>query len=164
MRIALSLIAVSAVVALTGCAGPENKFGRGFNNMTEIVRGGEMSRSMEQTALWDGPSSAATTGFARGLTRTVARTGIGVYEVVTFPFPPYGPVATPKSKLYPDPSVRTTKPNYGGLTLSEHPVYPSSYEPRLTANSFWDTDNTLGFSGGEIAPLVPGSRFRVFDP
>ena len=164
MRIALSLIAVSAVVALTGCAGPENKFGRGFNNMTEIVRGGEMSRSMEQTALWDGPSSAATTGFARGLTRTVARTGIGVYEVVTFPFPPYGPVATPKSKLYPDPSVRTTKPNYGGLTLSEHPVYPSSYEPGLTANSFWDTDNTLGFSGGEIAPLVPGSRFRVFDP
>lgn len=164
MRIALSLIAVSAVVALTGCAGPENKFGRGFNNMTEIVRGGEMSRSMEQTALWDGPSSAPTTGFARGLTRTVARTGIGVYEVVTFPFPPYGPVATPKSKLYPDPSVRTTKPNYGGLTLSEHPVYPSSYEPGLTANSFWDTDNTLGFSGGEIAPLVPGSRFRVFDP
>ena len=164
MRIALSLIAVSAVVALTGCAGPENKFGRGINNMTEIVRGGEMSRSIEQTALWDGPSSAATTGFARGLTRTVARTGIGVYEVVTFPFPPYGPVATPKNKLYPDPSVRTTKPNYGGLTLSEKPVYPSSYEPGLTANSFWDTDNTLGFSGGEIAPLVPGSRFRVFDP
>ncbi len=164
MRIALSLLAVSALVALTGCAGPENKFGRGFNNMTEIVRGGEMSRSMEQTALWDGPSSAATTGFARGLTRTVARTGIGVYEVVTFPFPPYGPVATPKSKLYPDPSVRTTKPSYGGLSLSEHPVYPSSYEPGLTANSFWDTDSTLGFSGGEIAPLVPGSRFRVFDP
>ena len=164
MRIALSFLAVSAVVALTGCAGPENKFGRGFNNMTEIVRGGEMSRSIEQTALWDGPSSAATTGFARGLTRTVARTGIGVYEVVTFPFPPYGPVATPKNKLYPDPSVRTTKPNYGGLTLSEKPVYPSSYEPGLTANSFWDTDNTLGFSGGEIAPIVPGSRFRVFDP
>ena len=164
MRIALSFLAVGAVVALTGCAGPENKFGRGFNNMTEIVRGGEMSRSIEQTALWDGPSSAATTGFARGLTRTVARTGIGVYEVVTFPFPPYGPVATPKSKLYPDPSVRTTKPNYGGLTLSEKPVYPSSYEPGLTANSFWDTDNTLGFSGGEIAPIVPGSRFRVFDP
>lgn len=164
MRIALSFLAVGAVVALTGCAGPENKFGRGLNNMTEIVRGGEMSRSIEQTALWDGPSSAATTGFARGLTRTVARTGIGVYEVVTFPFPPYGPVATPKSKLYPDPSVRTTKPNYGGLTLSEKPVYPSSYEPGLTANSFWDTDNTLGFSGGEIAPIVPGSRFRVFDP
>ena len=164
MRIALSLLTLSALVALTGCAGPENKFGRGINNMTEIVRGGEMSRSIEQTALWDGPSSAATTGFARGLTRTVARTGIGVYEVVTFPFPPYGPVATPKNKLYPDPSVRTTKPNYGGLTLSEKPVYPSSYEPGLTANSFWDTDNTLGFSGGEIAPLVPGSRFRVFDP
>jgi putative exosortase-associated protein (TIGR04073 family) len=164
MRIALSFLAIGAVVALTGCAGPENKFGRGLNNMTEIVRGGEMSRSIEQTALWDGPSSAATTGFARGLTRTVARTGIGVYEVVTFPFPPYGPVATPKSKLYPDPSVRTTKPNYGGLTLSEKPVYPSSYEPGLTANSFWDTDNTLGFSGGEIAPIVPGSRFRVFDP
>ena len=164
MQIALSFLAVSAVVALTGCAGPENKFGRGINNMTEIVRGGEMSRSMEQTALWDGPSSAPTTGFARGFTRTLARTGIGVYEVVTFPFPPYTPVAAPKNKLYPDLSVRTTKAPYGGLKLAEKPVYPASYEPGLTANSFWDTDNTLGFSGGEVAPFVPGSRFRVFDP
>ena len=164
MRIALSLLTLSALVALTGCAGPENKFGRGINNMTEIVRGGEMSRSIEQTGLWDGPNAAPTTGFARGLTRTVARTGIGIYEVVTFPFPPYGPVGVPKNKLYPDLSVRTTKSPYGGLRLSEKPVYPSSYQPGLSANGVWDTDNTLGFSGGEIAPSVPGSRFRVFDP
>lgn len=164
MRNALSFLAIGAVVALTGCAGPENKFGRGLANMTEIVRGGEMSRSIEQTGLWDGPAAATTTGVARGLTRTMARTGIGIYEVVTFPFPPYGPVATPKNRLYPDLSVRTTTSPYGGLRLSEKPVSPASYEPGLPANSVWDTDNALGFSGGEIFPFVPGSRFRVFDP
>jgi putative exosortase-associated protein (TIGR04073 family) len=84
--IGISLVAVGSIAVLTGCAGPEDKFGRGLNNMTEIVRGGEMHRAMEQTALWDGPNSQRTTGFARGFTRTMARTGIGIYEVVTFRF------------------------------------------------------------------------------
>jgi hypothetical protein len=26
-----------------------------------------------------------------------------------------------------------------------------------------DTDHSMGFSGGEVAPWFPGSRFRVFD-
>src|SRR5439155_8357846 len=78
MRVAVSLLAVAAAVVFTGCAGPENKFGRGLNNLSEIVRGGEMRRSIEQTGLWDGPSQAASFGFARGFTRTMARTGIGL--------------------------------------------------------------------------------------
>lgn len=163
MRIGVSILAVAALAALTGCAGPENKFGRGLANMTEIVRGGEMQRSMEQTAMWDGPSTMHTTGFARGFTRTIARTGIGIYEVVTFPLPPYKPIATPDHRLYPDPSVRTTKYPWGGLTLSEKPVFPSAYEPGFEAGIF-DTDMSLGFSGGEVAPAFPGSRFKVLDP
>ena len=80
----LSLFAVSTLI-FAGCAGPEHKFGRGMNNVTEVVRMGEIRRSMEQTAIWDGPEAAYTTGFIRGLNRTVARTGIGLYEIVTFP-------------------------------------------------------------------------------
>ena len=163
MRIAVSLLAVAAVAALTGCAGPENKFGRGINNLTEIGRGGEMRRAKEQTMLWDGPSQGAT-GFARGFTRTMARTGIGLYEVVTFPIPPYGPVLTPKGKLYPDPSVKTRNANWGGLELAEKPVYPESYKPGLPANGLFDNDHSLGFNGGEVAPWLPGSRFTVLDP
>ena len=27
----------------------------------------------------------------------------------------------------------------------------------------FDTDTYTGFSGGDVAPFIPGSRFRVFD-
>jgi len=129
--------------------------------MTEIVRLGEMQRSVEQTGLWDGPGARAT-GFTRGFTRTMARTGIGIYEVVTFPLPPYGAVLTPKHGIYPDYAVKTTKENWGGLKLPEQPGYPASYKPGLSGGAF-DTDTYLGFSGGEVAPGFPGSRFRIFD-
>lgn len=152
-----------AIATLTGCAGPENKLGRGIANMTEIVRAGEMQRSIEQTALWDGPVAGRTTGFARGFTRTMARTGIGIYEVVTFPIPPYKPHLLPEHRLYPDPSIKTTKYPWGGLTLSQNPSFPATYNPGLDSGLF-DTDTTLGFSGGEVAPGLPGSRFRIFDP
>ena len=160
MRIAVSLLAVAAVATLTGCAGPENKFGRGVNNMTEIIRGGEMRRSIEQTAMWEG-SSRRPTGFARGFTRTMARTGIGIYEVVTFPIPPYDPLLVPKSRLYSDPSIRTRKSPWGGLELPENPVFPDSYNPSYPANSIFETDVSLGFSGGDVAPGFPGSKFNT---
>ena len=84
-----SLIAVLSV----GCAGPENKLGRGVRNFTEFTRLGEFSRSVEQTALWDGPQHAYTTGVVRGLRRTMARTAIGFAEIDTFaiPTPDYEP-------------------------------------------------------------------------
>ena len=160
MRSAVSLLAVAAAIVLTGCAGPENKFGRGMNNMTEIVRGGEMRRSVEQTSLWDGPSQIHV-GVARGFTRTMARTGIGIYEVVTFPIPPYEPLLTPKGRLYPDPSMRTRKYPWGGLELPEKPVFPDSYQPGYPAGPIFETDHSAGFSGGDIAPWFPGSKFTV---
>lgn len=164
MRIAVSLLAVAAVAALTGCAGPEQKFGRGVNNLTEIVRGGEMQRSIEQSTLWDGPMQGATVGWARGFTRTMTRTGIGLYEVVTFPIPPYRPLMVQKAPMYPDASVMTRKPTWGGLELSEKPVFPSSYTPGIPASGKFATDNRLGFSGGDVAPGFPGSRFSVLEP
>lgn len=102
-----------------------------------------MRRTMEQTALFDSPDVAYTTGFMRGLNRTLARTGIGVYEVVTAPFPPHGPVFT----------------DY----LSPGPVYPDNYHPGLVEDSMFATDTNLGFSGGDVVPIITGSRFRIFD-
>ena len=163
MRIAVSLLAVVVVAALTGCAGPEQKFGRGMNNLSEIVRGGEMQRSIEQTTLWDGPARGGTVGWARGLTRTMARTGIGLYEVVTAPLPPYGPVLAQKGPLYPDASVKTRRATWGGLELPEKPVFPASYSPGFPSGGIFDTDQQLGFSGGDVAPGFPGSRFTILD-
>jgi putative exosortase-associated protein (TIGR04073 family) len=145
MRKTFSLLVIPLIAGtlVTGCANTEQKFGRGMSNIFEPVRLGEMRRSMEQTALFAGPDAAYTTGFIKGLNRTLARTGIGVYEIVTAPFPPYGPVAT----------------SY----LTPGPVYPDSYHPNIVSDSTFSTDANLGFSGGDVMPIAPGSRFRIFD-
>src|SRR5882724_3340730 len=143
MRKTVSLLALVALAATfsTGCANTERKFGRGVSNMFEIVRGGEFRRSMEQTSLFDGPDMAYSTGFFRGINRTLARTGLGVYEVVTAPFPPYDPQWT----------------DY----LAPGAVYPDSYTPSIVEDSMFSTDTNLGFSGGDVLPFAPGSRFRI---
>jgi putative exosortase-associated protein (TIGR04073 family) len=162
-RTVLQVVCLSLVGLLCGCAGPEQKFGRGMNNLTEFVRGGEIRRSMEQTALWETPETAYTTGFIRGFNRSVVRTAIGAYEVVTAPFPPYGPVLTSTNYIFPDYTVRNKTYPWGGMVLPEHPVYPAAYRPGILSDSIFATDTALGFSGGDIAPMIPGSRFKIFD-
>jgi putative exosortase-associated protein (TIGR04073 family) len=148
MRKTLPLFVVLGIAATfaSGCAYTnkvENKFGRGMANTYEIVRGGEFRRSMEQTALFQGPDMSYSTGFMHGLNRTFARTGIGVYEVVTAPFPPYHPVFTDQ--------------------FAPGPVYPDNYTPGVISDSIFATDTELGYSGGDVLPFIPGERFRVFD-
>ncbi len=142
-KVIFPLTAVLAALFAAGCASQEQKLGRGMDNTYEIVRMGELRRSVEQTAIFDSPGEGYTTGFVRGLDRSLARTGIGLYEVVTFPFPPYTPVAT--------------------KYLSVDPVFPESYKPQLIADPLFKTDTYSGFSGGDVAPFIPGSRFSIFD-
>ena len=145
MRNALPFLAVIALAALfgSGCAGPEEKLGRGLSNTFEIVRMGEMRRSIEQAEIFDPNGPSFTTGLVNGFDRSMARTGVGLYEVVTFPIPSYGPICT----------------DY----LSPNAVFPSSYTPGRMTDPMFDTDTYTGFSGGDVAPFIPGSRFRVFD-
>src|SRR5471030_854137 len=123
MRNAISLLAMAGLAALftSGCAGPEQKLGRGISNSLEFARGGEMRRSIEQTAVFDSPGQAYTTGVIRGFDRSVERTGVGLWEVVSFPFPnhkdSYGPIDT--ARLLPGP------------------VYPESYKPGLPSSSLF---------------------------
>ncbi len=141
----ISVPATLAVLALlaTGCANTETKFSRGIRDVTEFARLGEIRRSMEQTYLTDGPEASYTTGFVKGFTKSLALTGVGVYEIVTAPFPSYDPPF----------------PDY----LPANPEYPDSYKPRIFAGSTYETDTFVGFPGGDIAPFVPGSRFSIFD-
>jgi len=142
MRTSVSFLAVTTAVALLagGCAGPEQKLGRGMVNVTEFARMGEIRRSMEQTGIWEGPEAGYTTGFVRGFNRSLARTATGAFEILTFPFPSYDPVFLPTD-----------------------PPYPDSYRPRMASDPIWQADAHLGFGGGDIAPFLPGSRFRIFD-
>jgi len=144
MKKTLALLGAVMVTGLlaTGCAGPERKLGRGLGNAYEIVRMGELRRTVEQASLFE-PEERYATSIVKGFNRTLARTGIGIYEIVTFPIPSYEPVATRHFKPY--------------------PVYPDSYKPRLVEGSTFATDTAIGFSGGDIAPLIPGSRFHIFE-
>jgi putative exosortase-associated protein (TIGR04073 family) len=145
-------LAVLAALFTSGCSqekfqsgmyNTEEKFGRGMRNSFELVRMGEVRRSVEQTTIFENPGMGYTTGFMRGLNKSLTRTGVGVYEIVTAPFPPYHPVLT--RYIPPDP------------------VSPESYKPGRISSGLFDTDTYMGFSGGDVAPFIPGSRFRVFD-
>ena len=142
-KIIFPLVALTVALFAAGCAGPEQKLGRGVSNSWDIIRLGEMRRSVEQSAVLESPGEGYTTGVIRGFDRTVARTGLGIYEIITFPIPPFHPIAT--------------------KYFSAQPAYPESYKPGLISNPLFDTDTYTGFSGGDIAPFVPGSRFKVFD-
>jgi putative exosortase-associated protein (TIGR04073 family) len=144
--LSLTLLVLAAAMA-TGCANADRKLSRGVANVVEPIRLGEMRRTIEQTAVWGGPYSGYSSGFVMGLKRTVVRTGLGVYEVATFPLP-------------------TPGYGYGPLmknSYSPGPVFPDSYKPSLIADTMFATDTSVGFSGGDILPIFPGSRFRVFD-
>jgi putative exosortase-associated protein (TIGR04073 family) len=131
-------IVVGVALLLTGCASAEKKLGRGISNAFEPFRMGEFSRSYEQTYLYEGPDVASTRGVIQGVNRTIGRTAVGLFEIVTFPIPS-------------DPYFKPA-----------NPVYPDSYTPHASDNSAISTDARLGFDGGDSAAFIPGSRFTVF--
>ena len=144
MRIPIAaLLTVTLLCLASGCAKPEQKFGRGVRNMTEFAHLGEMQYSVQQAGLFNTTDYAYTTGMAKGFAKSLTRTVVGVYEVITFPFPPYTPVLT----------------NY----ISAAPVYPAGHNDGLPADPIFEPDTYLGFSGGVTAPMVPGNKFMIFD-
>ncbi|HEX3627024.1 MAG TPA: exosortase system-associated protein, TIGR04073 family [Verrucomicrobiae bacterium] len=142
MRNILPILALAATTALltSGCVGAQEKLGRGVRNTCEVVRLGGLRTSMEQTAVWNSPTEAATTGVVKGVCLSAARTGVGIYEVVTFPFPPYHPIA----RKY----------------LTPLPTYPDNYRPSLPDDPLYQTDHYIGFTGGTAFGWVPGSQFE----
>ena len=129
-------------VLVSGCAGPEKKLGRGFTNLFAIGKLSEVTRSVEQTAVFGSPNYSYATGLVRGLNQSLARSALGVYEIVTFPIPSYDPVLTKYI-----PAV---------------PGHADSFTPGLIESSTFSTDQYVGFSGGELAPFIPGSRFSIY--
>jgi len=145
MRNAIPLLTLAALAVLftSGCAGPEQKLGRGINNFNEVVRLGEMRRSIEQQAVFDPQGDGYAYGVVRGFDRSLTRAGMGVFEVATFPLPPYDPILT--------------------KYFSPEPAFPASYKPKRFSDAVFDTDTYTGFSGGDVMPFLPGSRFSIFD-
>ena len=65
--------------------GPTRKLGRGLGNI--LYGSTEIIDSMSDVNAADGNSAAFSYGLVRGLGRTFARLGYGIFETVTFPFP-----------------------------------------------------------------------------
>lgn len=168
-------VCLAAVLAFnTGCSGPSYKLGRGLNNLTEPLRMGEMRRSIEQAGVWQGPDYAFSFGAIQGFNRTVVRTLVGAYEVMTFPIPDPNKGGAPSydsifaknlagaSDLYiPGPFRSDQLLSLDFMTAD--PKYPTNAKPGLLGDSLFATDNALGFSAGDVAPFIPGSRFHIFD-
>jgi len=65
--------------------GPTRKLGRGLGNI--LFGSTEIFDSMSDVNNSEGNSAAFSYGLVRGLGRTFARLGYGVFETLTFPFP-----------------------------------------------------------------------------
>ena len=65
--------------------------------------------------------------------------------------------------VYPDPSMATLDYPWGGIVLPDDALFPASYTPGLWDDGIFHPNSAIGFGGGDVAPFLPGSRFRVFD-
>lgn len=73
------------------------KLGRGLGNV--LTGWIELPKNIYDTSVEDNVLSGLTIGLAKGVGMTIVRTGAGVYETVTFPFPipeGYNPVIEPE--------------------------------------------------------------------
>lgn len=94
MKSAASLLAAAAISA-TALAdiqqppgsdyGPTRKLGRGLSNV--LFGPSELLDSMAAVNYEDGNAAAWSYGLVRGIGRSFARLGYGIYEIATFPFP-----------------------------------------------------------------------------
>ncbi len=76
---------------------PFTKLGRGIaNTLTGWV---ELPKNVYNTSVEDNPLAGITLGLAKGAGMTLVRTGAGIYEIATFPFPlpeAYKPILEPE--------------------------------------------------------------------
>ncbi len=97
--VAVYTVVFAALLIATTCFAqdPFTKLGRGVaNTLTGWV---ELPKNIYNTSVADNAFAGWTLGLARGAGMTLVRTGAGLYEIVTFPFPlpqDYKPVLEPE--------------------------------------------------------------------
>ena len=97
--LALHVFAAVIMTATTVCfaSDPFTKLGRGVaNTLTGWV---ELPKNIYNTSVEDNAFTGMTLGLAKGAGMTLVRTGAGIYEIATFPFPlpeDYRPILEPE--------------------------------------------------------------------
>ncbi len=95
----ICLVIVGMIGVATQCYAqdPAKKLGRGLANV--LTGWVELPKNIYETSVEENVLSGLTMGLAKGVGMTIVRTGAGVYETVTFPFPipeDYQPVLEPE--------------------------------------------------------------------
>ena len=102
--IALMAFLIIAAFAAPGyCDDAVKKLGRGLCNIGTFPF--EILLQSSRVNNSDGPLAAATWGLLKGLSMSVVRLGVGVYETVTFPIAGpnnYGPILTDPEFIFED--------------------------------------------------------------
>ena len=94
------LVAVLMLVNMATASYAQDMGKKLYRGLANIVTGWvELPKNIYDTSIEDNPLSGFTIGLAKGVGMTIVRTGAGVYETVTFPFPipeGYTPVIEPE--------------------------------------------------------------------
>lgn len=97
LTVYLSVIGLLLGTSVCFAQDPFSKLGRGVaNTLTGWV---ELPKNVYNTSVEDNAFAGMTLGLAKGVGMTIVRTGAGVYEIATFPFPvpqDYKPVIDPE--------------------------------------------------------------------
>jgi len=95
--ILVAILTIVNIATASYASDPAKKLGRGVANI--LTGWVELPKNIYDTSVEDNPLSGLTIGLAKGVGMTIVRTGAGVYETVTFPFPipeGYAPVLEPE--------------------------------------------------------------------
>ncbi len=90
--------------------GPLRKLSRALSNL--VYGATEIPTQWQKSTREGGNSEAAGYGTVLGVSKTIARVGFGVFELVTFPFPAYKGTYRP---AYPESARESTHPSTGFL-------------------------------------------------
>ena len=95
--ICVALVTILSIATASYAQDPAKKLGRGVAN---ILTGWlEIPKNIYNTSIETNPMVGITVGTAKGIGMGIVRTGAGVYEVITFPFPlpeDYVPILEPE--------------------------------------------------------------------
>jgi len=93
----IAVLMVLSVAAPCFAQDPAKKLGRGLVNI--LTGWVELPKNIYETSTEDNFLAGITIGLAKGLGMSVVRTGAGIYDTATFPFPlpeEYKPVLEPE--------------------------------------------------------------------
>jgi len=93
----LTIFLLLAFAGICFAQDPFTKLGRGVaNTLTGWI---ELPKNIYDTSVQDNAFSGMTLGLAKGAGMSLVRTGAGIYEIATFPFPlpeNYKPILEPE--------------------------------------------------------------------